>query len=490
MANFVNGGPAFPRAGPHRHSLRWTFEQSQEGGCAMSAENHRHADAPDPGTTQTSMRNAAQMAQELQRQAEAARASLHEAAAKVQDLEQQAASAQRTITLFQEEESAIARALQEAQRASEELMRTAKARAEETIAASKSAGEGIVHTARTTAAETLQRARESAQEQIHAAEHAAAAAKAGAEDIVQAARAAADETLQKARQSAEEQIHAAEHDAAATKAAAEEIVRAARAAADETLQKARESAEEQIHAAEHAAAEHLARLRAESDQLVAESNLKVQEVREAAEQYLSGIAAKLDAFIRDRDNLSRGLEALARNHSESLQIMTRLRSEVQSQILPAVHRLVRTLKGEEAGEADDTFPLPVSSAEPVEAAHTVASSEHAAAPGEGSEVAAEEPTEAPVPAVRYNGEIVVGPIHSFLQATKFMTALSQIRGVASVKLRTYSGAKATIEVVTEGYTLAGINCTAIDGFPVEVIESTDTHLVLRIGSPAARPVPG
>jgi hypothetical protein len=416
----------------------------------MSAENYRHTGVPDPGAVQTSMRNAAQMAQELQRQAEAARASLTEAAAKVHDLEAQAASAQQTITLFQEEESTIARALQEAQQTSAELARTAKAQADETIAAAKSAAEGIVHTARTTAAETLQRARESAQEQIHAAEHAAATAK----------------------------------------AAAEEIVQTARAAAEETLQKARESAQEQIRAAEHAAAEHLTRLRAESDQLVEESNLKVQEVRQTAEQYLAGIAAKLDAFIRDRDNLSRGLEALARNHAESLQTMTRLRSEVQGQILPAVHRLVRTLKGEEAGETDDTSLFPASTAEPLEAAHPVASGEHAAALPEGSEATAEELAEAAVPAVRYNGEIVVGPIHSFLQATKFMTALSQIRGVASVKLRTYSGAKATIEVVTEGYTLAGMNCTAIDGFPVEVVDSTDTHLVLRIGSSTARPVPG
>jgi len=455
----------------------------------MCAENHRPGGVPDRGTLQTSMREAAQKAQELQRQAEAARASLNAAAAKVQELEQQAATAQKTITLFQEQEGAIAHALQAAQQANDELMRTAKARADETIAAAKSAAEGIVHTARTTAAETIQKARESTQEQIRAAERATAGAKTAADEIVHAARAAADETLRKARESAQEQIHSAERTAAAAKTAADEIVQAARAAADETLQKARASAQEQIQTAERTAAEHLSRLREESDQLVEESNRKVEEVRHAAEQYLTGITVRLDAFIRDREHMSRGLEALAKNHAESLQLMTRLRAEVQSQILPAVHRLVRRLKGEEAGQPEDTTPLPVSTSaeEPAEVA-PVAASEEPAAPS--AEAAAEEPTEPSVPAVRYTGEVVVSPIHSFLQATKFMTALSQIGGVASVKLRTYSGAKATIEIVTEGHTLAGINCEAIDGFSVEVVESTDTHLVLRIGSPAARPVHG
>ncbi|HET9002061.1 MAG TPA: hypothetical protein VFP86_20665, partial [bacterium] len=256
--------------------------------------------------------------------------------------------------------------------------------------------------------------------------------------------------------------------------------------------KARASAQEQIHAAERAAAEHLSRLRAESDQLVEESNRKVEEVQHTAEQYLTSITARLDAFIRDREHVSRGLEALAKNHAESLQIMTRLRAEVQSQILPAVHRLVRRLKGEDAGETADTTPLPLPTPEasaPSEAEPPAASEEPAAAAG-ASAASAEEPAEASVPAVRYTGEIVVSPIHSFLQATKFMTALSQIKGVASVKLRTYSGAKAAIEVVTEGHTLAGVHCEAVEGFLVEVVESTDTHLVLRIGSPAARPVHG
>jgi hypothetical protein len=429
------------------------------------------------------MREAAQRAQELRRQAEAARSALNEAAAKVQELEQQATAAQKTITLFQEQESVIARAFQDAQRTSDEMLRAAKARSEEVLAGAKSAGEAITASARTAAAETLQKARESAQAQLQSAERTAAAAKATAEETAQAARATAADTLQKARESAQAQLQSAERTAAAAKAAAEEIVQAARDTAADTLLKARESAQEQLQAAERAAAEHVTRMRAESDQLVAESNRKIQEVQQAAEQYLSGVTAKLDAFARDREAMSRGLDALARNHAESLQTMTRLRSEVQSQILPAVHRLLRKLKGEEVSEADDAAVPSAGPAEPTPAVAPQATFEEAAAP-------AEEPKESLVPAVRHTGEIIVSPIHSFLQATKFMTALSQIKPVVSVKLRTYSGAKALIEVVTEGQPVGSINCKAIGGFPVEVVESNDTQIVLRIGSPTARPVPG
>ena len=453
----------------------------------MSPDDHRPAGAPDRGALQTSIREAAQKAQELRRQAEAARASLNEAAAKVQELEQQAAAAQKMITLYQEQEGVIARGLQDAQRMSDDLVRAAKGRADETVAAAKGAAEGVMQSARAAAADTLQKARESAQEQAQAAERTTATAKAAAEQIVRAAHAAAADTLQKARESAQEQVHAAERTTATAKAAAEQIAQAAHAAAADTLQKARESAQEQVQAAERAAAEHLARLRAESDQMVEEASGRVREVQHAAEEYLSGVTSKLEAFIRDREAVARGLDTLAKNHAESLQIMMRLRSEVQGQILPAVHRLLRKLKGEEGGDADDAASVPVASPEPEAPA---APRGEPAAPRSEPEAPAEEAAEPAAAAARFNGEIVVSPIHSFLQATKFMTALSQIKGVVSVRLRTYSGAKATIEVVTEGHTVASIDCRAIDGFSVEVMESNDTQLVLRIGSPAARSAAG
>ena len=83
---------------------------------------------------------------------------------------------------------------------------------------------------------------------------------------------------------------------------------------------------------------------------------------------------------------------------------------------------------------------------------------------------------------------MVSPINSFLQATKFMAALARIKGVLSVKLRTYAGSKAVIDIVTEGRSVGGIDTSLIDGFQIDVEESTDSRLSLKIGPAAARPV--
>ncbi|TMJ14471.1 MAG: hypothetical protein E6H02_03205 [Bacillati bacterium ANGP1] len=90
---------------------------------------------------------------------------------------------------------------------------------------------------------------------------------------------------------------------------------------------------------------------------------------------------------------------------------------------------------------------------------------------------------------KYSGEVVISPIQSFMQATKFITALTHVEGVAGVKLRTYAGSKLTVDVLTENQPVGAIDCALIDGFPIEVVESADNHLVLRIGSPTARPTP-
>ena len=76
----------------------------------------------------------------------------------------------------------------------------------------------------------------------------------------------------------------------------------------------------------------------------------IEKTKQAAEQYLTGIVTKLDAFIHDRERVSRSLEALAKSHAESVETMGRLKSEVQKEILPTVQRLLRGLKGEDAGK--------------------------------------------------------------------------------------------------------------------------------------------
>jgi len=431
---------------------------------------------------QASIREATTIAQELERQAEAAQTLLKNATANAEELQQQAATAQQMIAAYQEQDTAIARALAQAEGESERIIQSAKAKVEETVAAAE------------------------------------AAAQAAAEDILQTARKSAEETLERARLAAHDQVQAAE-----------------RAAGQ-----------------------------------------KVEEIRKSAEQYVAGIVAKLEAFVVDREGVSRGLETLVEKHKESLQVIERLRSEVESAVLPALQRMAGGLRSEEpAGEDRAPAPgpawpspqvhqpaAPPAPVRPAPAAPTgahqtgsqpvgvparfagmaaratgaapqsvspigghqalspdahaptahpptahaptarpaahVDAPVHAAGPArqrtemaeqadEADDAAASEAPEPSSPAGRANGEIVVSPINSFLQATKFMAALSRIKGVLSVKLRTYAGSKAVIDIVTEGRTVGGLETSLIDGFQVDVEESTDSRLSLKI-SPAARPV--
>ena len=456
----------------------------------MSVDTNPPAGAPDKRAVQASMREAAQRAQELLREAEAARASLNEAAEKVQDLERQAAQAQKTIARYQEHERVFSRALEDAQQASEEKIQAARARAEEADRASNEIIE---------------------------------AANARAED----AGRAGDEMLQAAEARAEELVTSA-------KATAEEIIRSARNTAADTLHNARESAQEQLEAAERAAATRAAE-GGDSDRPRGGVPPNIEKTKQAAEQYLTGIVTKLDAFIHDRERVSRSLETLAKSHAESVETMGRLKSEVQKEILPTVQRLLRGLKGEDAGKTPGwtqgkAEPKVATKAEAkvqskVEAklqSRVVAEVEvepdvePEAEPETEAEIelepAAEQPAsiglipqplkpdrpakeqDARLVAARasgskYSGEVVISPIQSFMQATKFITALTHVEGVAGVKLRTYAGSKLTVDVLTENQPVGAIDCALIDGFPIEVVESADNHLVLRIGSPTARPTP-
>ncbi len=433
----------------------------------------------------TSIREATAIAQELERQAEAAQTLLKNATANAEELQQQAATAQQMIAAYQEQDAVIARALAEAEGASERIIQSAKAKVEETVAAAE----------------------------------------------------------------------------ASAQAAAEEILQSARQTAEETLERARLAARDQVQAAERAAGQ------------------KVEEIRKSAEQYIEGIVDKLEAFVVDREGVSRGLETLVEKHKESLQVISRLRSEVESAVLPALHRMTGGLRSE-AGREDraapeaDRRPIEARSsaevseewskgkAQPAAAAQTpvrpasaapggahqagsqpaggparfagmaargggtaaaqgaqeahaadaqgahaagsrsaahVDAPAHAAGPArqtdeavdqtdEADGAAAQDAAEPLAPAGRANGEIVVSPINSFLQATKFMAALARIKGVLSVKLRTYAGSKAVIDIVTEGRTVGGIDMSLIDGFQIDVEESTDSRLSLKIGPAAARPV--
>ncbi len=90
------------------------------------------------------------------------------------------------------------------------------------------------------------------------------------------------------------------------------------------------------------------------------------------------------------------------------------------------------------------------------------------------------------------GEIVVIGVNTFRLARRLVATLSQAKSIRSSRLRAYSPGNITIDVVfEEGEALAAITSKSFDGFPVEVIEHTDTRLVLgisdRVASSAAMP---
>ena len=75
----------------------------------------------------------------------------------------------------------------------------------------------------------------------------------------------------------------------------------------------------------------------------------------------------------------------------------------------------------------------------------------------------------------------MSPVHSYLQATKLVTAVSRMKGVKTARLRSYSKGTITIDVVTETGTVATIDPSLIDGGPLDVVETTDSRMVLRLG---------
>lgn len=265
---------------------------------------------------------------------------------------------------------------------------------------------------------------------------------------------------QAARQRAEETLAAAER-------AAAEIVEDARKTAAATLDEARRHAQEELAQARREAESQLLQARAESERLVAEARQQAADITHEAESRLAGIATKVEAFVSREEELARSLEAVVRSHSESLEAATRLRSAVEEEVLPALRRMLKHLRDTQADAVSspvlsDLRPAPLAIAA-VTAGPTAQVSE---------------------------GEIVVSPVESFTQATRFATTLSQMKGVRSVRLRSYAAAKATIDIVLDEQTLLHLDIKFIDGHPVEVTERSEHRLVLQVTDAPPRPLRG
>jgi hypothetical protein len=65
-----------------------------------------------------------------------------------------------------------------------------------------------------------------------------------------------------------------------------------------------------------------------------------------------------------------------------------------------------------------------------------------------------------------------------------------MEGMRFARLRSLSGETAIIEVVTEAGALAKTDFSSIAGVPMEVLEATNTRLVLRVAGPAVHTISG
>lgn len=263
------------------------------------------------------------------------------------------------------------------------------------------------------------------------------------------ARLVSDELSRSSREQAERTI-------AEAQAAAKETIETARQSAAELLRAARAHAQQAVEAAERTAASRMAEVQIEAERITAEVRSAATEVQRAAQRQIDEFIARLEAFLADREELAENLDALAKHHAGSLELVGRLHAEVERVILPALRELTETVAGEE----------PAARGQPVHSAQ--------ASPGHdrnGGHAPAPHPT----------AEIVVSPVHSYLQATKLVTSVSRMKGVKRAWLRSYSKGTITIDVITDAGTVAALDPSLINGGPLDVVEATDRRMVLRLG---------
>jgi cell division septum initiation protein DivIVA len=278
----------------------------------------------------------------------------------------------------------------------------------------------------------------------------------------------------------------AERTIAEANAAAQETVQSARKASADLLKTTRVHAQQAIAAADRAAAMRMAEVRFEAERIIAEARSAAADAQREARQQLEQFIARLEAFLAAREDMWKQLDVLAKSHADSLEVVGRLHAEVEETVLPAVRGLMGALKAKDGdlpgGPATPPGPMGSTAGAPA-----AIPSPPPRTPATGRVRGILRPSAnggkgIRVPAARPTGEIIISPVHSYLEATKLVTAVSRINGVSAARLRTYSKGSIIIDVMTEERPFAALDPHLIDGFPLDVVEATDHRLVLRIGN--------
>ncbi len=237
----------------------------------------------------------------------------------------------------------------------------------------------------------------------------------------------------------------------------------------------------------------LAAAQAEAERVVAEAREAAAQTRATAEGSVVALAARVTALLTLHDEFSRSVDAVRElydefdrsvdaartRHAEMLTAVTQLRVDARRRVLPLLEDSQRVLRGEpdEIGEPEESRGTQADGGAP--------SQIPAGAPGDvNGALSVPAPSGLPATAVPGNGggiradaEIVVGPFTSFLDVTKFLTALSRLAEVRSARIRTFSQGMATLDVALAGG--AWLDISRIEGYPLDVVEREGTRLVLR-----------
>lgn len=292
--------------------------------------------------------------------------------------------------------------------------------------------------------------------------------------ITQAAKGSAEETVRRAHATTDEIIRTAQETATETlreaRAAADETLRAARAWAAATLEDARARAQHDVDAIGQEAAGRFEPLKATADRLATDARSMVQEMETRVQAAAAELAAKIEAFETEREEYSRGLAALIERHAETLERITNLQTDVQERLIPALSRLTAGLKTSDTSWLRQAPERNGPGRDKKAVVPQTPGRQGTAATADGEDRRSSPPS---------SGEVTVRHVNSFREATKFVRALSQVRGVEIARLRGYASGIATIDVTADG-PLAALDVKHLDGFPVEVVQATPTKLVIQI----------
>ncbi|HYM90485.1 MAG TPA: hypothetical protein VEW91_02480, partial [bacterium] len=222
-----------------------------------------------------------------------------QAEAEIEELRRQLVAAQEKIAAHQKQESQMAQALMNAQRVTDDLIQSSKARADRIVAEAKAASQVTMEAARREAAEGK------------------AAALASAE--------------------------ATRKEAVELKAAAQAALEAARKEAADLLRATQAQAQEAVRAADRAAEARMAQIQRESERLAEQARKEVSELHQTAVQQVERFVVNMKAFLSNWEGLSRNLEVLARSHAGALETIAQTRAEVESGVLPVLRGLLHGL---------------------------------------------------------------------------------------------------------------------------------------------------